>query len=58
MVKIPKTWTGKKSETNPKKKEQHLNNKSRHELEHRWQEHDWIQQYQDFLEHEYQQIQE
>lgn len=58
MVKVTKTWTGKKSPTNPDKKEQHQHNKSKHELVHHWQETDWEIQYMDFLEHEYKQIQE
>lgn len=31
----------KKQPTNPTKKEQHQNNKSKHELVHQWQEQDW-----------------
>ena len=58
MVKIQKNWTGKKSPTNPDKKEQHLNNKSKHELEHLWEEHDWEQQLKDFISNASQSFQE
>lgn len=40
-MQIPKTWVGKKRPTNPNKKEQHQNNKTKHELVHHWQEQDW-----------------
>lgn len=58
MVKVPKSWVNKKSPTNPDKKEQHLNNKSKHELEHRWEEHDWELQLKDYISNASQQIQE
>lgn len=48
MVKVPKMWVGKKSPTNPNKKEQHQNNKSKYELVHNWQEHDWELQVKDY----------
>lgn len=46
-----KSWVGKKAPTNPKKKEQHQNRKTKDELEHRWQNDDWSQQVKDFLEY-------
>lgn len=48
-MKMKKTWTGKKSPTNPIKKEQHLNRKSKEELEHRWENDDWNKQLQEYL---------
>lgn len=58
MVKVQKNWTGKKSPTNPDKKEQHQNNKSKYVLEHQWQEHDWELQLKDYISNASQQIQE
>ena len=46
---MKKTWTGKKSPTNPIKKEQHQNRKSKEELEHRWENDDWNKQLQEYL---------
>lgn len=46
---MKKTLTGKKSPTNPIKKEQHLNRKSKEELEHRWENDDWNKQLQEYL---------
>ncbi len=57
-MKLPKSWVNKKAPTSPEKQEQHKNRKTKDELIHRWENEDWVQQYQDFLEHEYQQIQE
>lgn len=49
MVKMTKTWTGKKdSLPSSDKKEQHLNRKTKQELVHRWDEQDWEQQLKDF----------
>ena len=50
MVKVTKTWAGKKSPTNPDKKEQHLNRKTKEELEYRWQNDDWKKQLQEYLD--------
>ena len=58
MVLMKKVWTGKKSPTNPRKKEQHQNRKTKDELEHRWQEDDWERQVKDFLTYASKQIQE
>lgn len=52
MTKTPKNWTGKKQPTNPVKKEQHVNRKTKEELEHRWENDDWKKQLQDYLEHD------
>lgn len=49
MTILKRPWTNKKEPTNPKKKEQHQNNKSKHELVHQWQEHDWDKQYKEYL---------
>ena len=48
-MKMKKTWTGKKPPTNPIKKEQHQNRKSKEELEHRWENDDWNKQLQEYL---------
>lgn len=42
-------YTGKKEPTNPSKKEQHTNRKTKEELEHRWENDDWQKQLKDFL---------
>lgn len=42
-------WTGKKCPTNPVKKEQHENRKTKEELVHRWQEDDWQKQIKEYL---------
>ena len=48
-VKMPQSWTNhKKAPTNPKKKEQHQNNKSKHALVHNWQEDDWDKQLKEY----------
>ena len=52
MTKTPKNWTGKKQPTNPVKKEQHVNRKTKEELEHRWENDDWQKQLKDYLEHD------
>lgn len=58
MVKVSKTWTGKKNSLpSPDKKEQHQNRKTKQELVHRWDEQDWDLQLKDYL-HATQQIQE
>ena len=44
------SWTGKKSPTNPIKKEQHTDRKTKEELEHRWENDDWQKQLKDYLE--------
>lgn len=41
MPTVKRPWTNKKEPTNPDKKEQHKNNKTKHELVHLWQEDDW-----------------
>lgn len=46
---MKKTWTGKKPPTNPIKKEQHQDRKSKEELEHRWENDDWNKQLQEYL---------
>jgi hypothetical protein len=46
---MQKEWTGKKSPTNPNKKEQHQNRKTKEELVHRWQNDDWKNQYKDYI---------
>lgn len=51
-MKMKKTWTGKKSPTNPIKKEQHLNRKSKEELEHRWETDDWNKQLRDYIDNQ------
>ena len=51
MVKIPKTWVGKKNPSNPIKKEQHQNRKTKEELNHRWETDDWSLQLKDYLLH-------
>lgn len=48
-MQIPKKWVGKKNPTNPIKKEQHQNNKSKHELVHQWQEQDWDKQLKEYV---------
>lgn len=45
---MQKNWTGKKSPTNPKKKEQHTDRRSREELIHRWQNDDWDKQVKEY----------
>ncbi len=50
MVKMTRPWTGKKSNLpSPVKKEQHLNRKTKEELEHRWENDDWQKQLQEYL---------
>lgn len=50
MVTMTKPWTGKKDNLpSVAKKEQHQNRKTKEELVHRWQEHDWQLQYKDYL---------
>lgn len=58
MVKLTKSWVHKKEPTNPKKKEQHQNNKTKHEINHNWEEHDWDIQLKDFLSNANQSFQE
>ena len=48
-MKTQKNHTGKKSPTNPVKKEQHKDRKTKEELEHRWENDDWNKQLQDYL---------
>ena len=43
-------YTGKKSPTNPSKKEQHKDRKTKEELIHRWQKDDWEKQVKDYLQ--------
>ena len=50
-MKPTKNWTGKKSPTNPVKKEQHKDRKTKEELEHRWENDDWNKQLQEYLYH-------
>lgn len=50
-MKQTKNWTGKKSPTNPVKKEQHKDRKTKEELEHRWENDDWNKQLQEYLYH-------
>lgn len=52
-MKPTKNWTGKKSPTNPVKKEQHKDRKTKEELEHRWENDDWNKQLQDYLHDTY-----
>lgn len=49
-MKMTKTWTGKKSPTNPSRKEQHTDRKTKDELEHRWENDDWKKQLQEYLD--------
>ena len=48
-IKEIKSWVGKKAPTNPIKKEQHQDRKSKEELEHRWENDDWNKQLQEYL---------
>ena len=48
-MKMKQNWTGKKAPTNPTKKEQHQNRKSKEELEHRWENDDWDKQLKEYL---------
>ena len=50
-MKTQKNHTGKKSPTNPVKKEQHKDRKTKEELEHRWENDDWNKQLQEYLYH-------
>lgn len=50
MVKIPKSWVGKKSPSNPNKKEQHQNRKTKEDLNHRWELDDWKTQVKEYLQ--------
>lgn len=50
-MKMTKNHTGKKSPTNPVKKEQHKDRKTKEELEHRWENDDWNKQLQEYLYH-------
>lgn len=43
------SYTGKKQPTNPVKKEQHENRKTKEELTHRWQKEDWEKQLKDYF---------
>lgn len=43
-------YTGKKEPTNPSKKEQHTNRKTKEQLVHRWQNDDWETQVKDYLQ--------
>ena len=48
-VKLPKTWTNnKKSPTNPDKKEQHLERKSKKEILHHIKDDDWDEQLREY----------
>jgi len=49
-MKLTQNWTGKKSPTNPVKKEQHVDRKTKDELEHRWENDDWQKQLQEYLD--------
>lgn len=51
-MKTQKNYTGKKSPTNPVKKEQHKDRKTKEELEHRWENDDWQKQLKEYLEHD------
>lgn len=48
MVKILKSWTGKKTETNPVKKEQHENRKAKKAILHKLEEQDWKEKVKEF----------
>ena len=49
MVKVTKNWTGKKDAIpDPRKKEQHKDRKTKKELEHHWEDDDWLQQLKEF----------
>ena len=52
MQKMKKSWTGKKEPTNPVLKEQHLDRKTKEELEHRWQNDDWEKQLKDYIDNQ------
>jgi len=56
--KMLKTWTGKKSPTNPERKEQHQDRKTKEELVHQWQEADWDSQYEEYLDYASESFQE
>lgn len=43
-------YTGKKEPTNPSKKEQHTNRKTKEQIVHRWQNDDWETQVKEFYE--------
>ena len=51
-MKMQKNWTGKKSPTNPVKKEQHKDRKTKEELEHRWENDDWNKQLRDYIDNQ------
>ena len=50
MVKLPKSWVNKKSPTNHEKQEQHKNRKTKSQLDHLWEDHDWQLQLKDYLD--------
>ena len=50
-VKITKPWTGRKSPTNPDKKEQHLERKTKKSILHHIEDQDWEEQLKEYKEH-------
>ena len=48
MVKIPKTWVNKKSPTNPERKEQHQERKTKKALMHEIEDRDWEEQLKEY----------
>ena len=50
MVKVPKMWVGKKSPTNPDNKDKHTDRKTKNQLDHLWEDHDWREQLKDYLD--------
>ena len=49
MVKIPKKWVGKKNETDPSKKQQHQDRKTKQEVLHKIEDHEWDQQVKEYI---------
>jgi hypothetical protein len=45
-------WVGKKSPSNPVRKDKHTGRKTKSQLDHLWEDHDWQEQLKDYLEHE------
>ena len=54
--KMLRTWTGKKEPTNPSKKEQHQDRRTKREIQQRVKNVDWVQQLREF--HATQSVQE
>lgn len=48
-MKMTRPWTGKKEKTNPKKKEQHENRKTKKATLHQIKDEEWLQQVRDYV---------